>query len=62
MRKCDKRLPQSSALGSYTWRVESNNCEFTADFAHAWTIRDGRAIAFHEYTDTPPAPTPIKKP
>lgn len=40
------------ALGNYTWRVKTNNREFTADFAHAWTIRDGKVISFHEYTDT----------
>jgi ketosteroid isomerase-like protein len=40
------------ALGSYTWRVKANNREFSSDFAHAWTIRDGKLIAFHEYTDT----------
>jgi ketosteroid isomerase-like protein len=40
------------ALGSYTWRVKSNNREFTSDFAHAWTIRDGKATAFQEYMDT----------
>jgi ketosteroid isomerase-like protein len=25
---------------------------FSGDFAHAWTIRDGKVVAFHEYTDT----------
>lgn len=40
------------APGSYTWRVKANNREFSSDFAHAWTIRDGKLIAFHEYTDT----------
>ena len=40
------------ALGSYTWRVKANSREFSGDFAHAWTIRDGRATEFHEYTDT----------
>jgi ketosteroid isomerase-like protein len=40
------------ALGSYTWRVKANNREFSGDFAHAWTIRDGKVVAFHEYTDT----------
>jgi ketosteroid isomerase-like protein len=39
-------------LGSYAWRVKSSGREFSGDFAHAWTIRDGKAIAFHEYTDT----------
>ncbi len=40
------------ALGSYEWRVKANNREFGGDFAHAWTIRDGKAVEFHEYTDT----------
>lgn len=40
------------ALGSYEWRVKANGREFGGDFAHAWTIRDGRVVAFHEYTDT----------
>jgi ketosteroid isomerase-like protein len=40
------------ALGSYAWRVKANNREFRSDFAHAWTIRDGKVIAFHEYMDT----------
>jgi ketosteroid isomerase-like protein len=40
------------ALGKYAWRVKANNREFTSDFAHAWTIRDGKVITFHEYMDT----------
>ncbi|HYJ88561.1 MAG TPA: nuclear transport factor 2 family protein [Pyrinomonadaceae bacterium] len=40
------------ALGTYTWRVRSTKREFTGDFAHAWTFRDGKVIRFHEYTDT----------
>jgi ketosteroid isomerase-like protein len=40
------------ALGSYSWRVKATNRDFSSDFAHAWTIRDGKLIAFHEYTDT----------
>lgn len=40
------------ALGSYEWRVTANGREFGGDFAHAWTIRDGKIIVFHEYTDT----------
>lgn len=40
------------ALGSYSWRVRSNGQEFGGDFAHAWTIRDGKAVAFQEYMDT----------
>lgn len=40
------------ALGSYEWRVIANGREFSGEFAHAWTIRDGKVVAFHEYTDT----------
>ena len=34
------------------WRVKSNSREFGGDFAHAWIIRDGKVVEFHEYTDT----------
>lgn len=40
------------SLGSYEWRVKATSREFSGDFAHAWTIRDGKVISFHEYTDT----------
>lgn len=40
------------ALGSYEWRVKTNGREFSGDFAHAWTIREGKVAEFHEYTDT----------
>lgn len=40
------------ALGSYEWRIKSTGREFSGDFAHAWTIRDGKLASFHEYTDT----------
>jgi uncharacterized protein len=40
------------SLGSYEWRVKATNREFSGEFAHVWTIRDGKAVAFHEYTDT----------
>src|SRR5712691_447817 len=40
------------ALGSYEWRVKATSREFSGDFAHAWNIRDGKVVDFHEYTDT----------
>jgi hypothetical protein len=40
------------ALGSYDWRVKATGREFHGEFAHVWAIRGGKAIAFHEYTDT----------
>ncbi len=40
------------SLGSYHWRVKSTNREFGGDFAHVFTIRNGKVAGFHEYTDT----------
>lgn len=39
-------------LGSYEWRVKANGREFGGDFAHVWTISEGKATAFQEYMDT----------
>ena len=40
------------SLGYYQWRVKSTGREFEGDFAHVFTIRNGKIVAFHEYTDT----------
>jgi ketosteroid isomerase-like protein len=40
------------SLGSYDWRVKSNSREFGGDFAHVFTVRDGKIADFHEYMDT----------
>jgi uncharacterized protein len=40
------------ALGSYSWRVIATGREFGCDFAHVWTISDGKATEFQEYMDT----------
>jgi ketosteroid isomerase-like protein len=40
------------SLGFYQWRVKSTGREFEGDFAHVFTIRNGKIVAFHEYTDT----------
>lgn len=40
------------ALGHCHWRVRSTGREFASDFAHDFTVRDGRIVAFHEYLDT----------
>lgn len=40
------------ALGHYAWHVKSTGREFGGDFAHVFTIRDGKVIRFHEYMDT----------
>ncbi len=40
------------SLGQYTWRIKSSGREYGGDFAHVFTIRDGRIAGFHEYMDT----------
>jgi ketosteroid isomerase-like protein len=40
------------SLGSYDWRVRATGHEFTSDFAHVFTFRDGKVVAFQEFTDT----------
>jgi len=40
------------SLGFYHWRVKSTGREFSGDFCHVFTTRDGKITTFHEYTDT----------
>lgn len=40
------------SLGHYMWRVKSNSREYGGDFAHVFTISDGKISGFHEYMDT----------
>lgn len=40
------------ALGRYTWRVKSTEREYGGDWAHVFTVRDGRISGFQEYMDT----------
>jgi ketosteroid isomerase-like protein len=40
------------ALGTYNWRVKSNGKEYGGDWAHVFTVRDGRIEGFHEYMDS----------
>lgn len=40
------------SLGNYEWRVKANGRTFEGDFAHVFTIGNGKVVAFHEYTDT----------
>lgn len=40
------------ALGRYSWRVRATGREFSSDFAHVCTIRNGKIVRFHEYMDT----------
>ena len=40
------------ALGHYLWHVESTGREWESDFAHVFSVRDGKIARFQEYTDT----------
>ena len=40
------------ALGYYSWRVKATGREYEGDWAHVFTIRDGKIAGFQEYTDT----------
>ena len=39
-------------LGTYRWRVKKNGREYGGDWAHVFTVRDGRIAGFHEYMDS----------
>lgn len=40
------------SLGHYRWRVKDTGREFASDFAHAFTISDGKITGFREYFDS----------
>jgi ketosteroid isomerase-like protein len=40
------------AFGHYEGRVRATNKPFSIDWVMAWRFRDGKAVAFREYTDT----------
>jgi ketosteroid isomerase-like protein len=40
------------ATGDYKWRVKKNGREYGGDWAHVFTVRDGKIVGFHEYMDT----------
>lgn len=40
------------ALGRYTGTHKGSGKPLDAQFAHAWTVRDGKVMEFQQYTDT----------
>jgi uncharacterized protein len=40
------------ALGKYSGTYKETGKSFRADFAHVWTIREGKAVRFLQYVDT----------
>ena len=49
------------SLGYYQWRVKATRREFESDFAHVFTIRNGKIAAFAEYTDTAACAAPYQR-
>jgi uncharacterized protein len=39
-------------LGHFLMRIKSTGREFGSDWAHVWTVRDGKVTGFYEYVDT----------
>lgn len=39
-------------LGHYKWRVKATGRTAECDYAHAFTLRNGKVASFQEYTDT----------
>jgi uncharacterized protein len=48
-------------LGQYQWRVKATGQEYGGDWAHVFTVRDGKIVGFHEYTDTAAAANAYQK-
>ena len=40
------------SLGHYRWRVKDTGREFASNFAHVFTIRDGKVTGFREFFDS----------
>lgn len=38
--------------GRYTGKVKATGADLDAQFAHVWTLRDGKIVQFQQYTDT----------
>lgn len=39
-------------LGDYEWTVRSNGFEFSGEWAHVFTVRDGKILSFRQMLDT----------
>ena len=40
------------ALGRYRWRVKATGREIASEFAHVFTVTNGRIVRFQEFMDT----------
>lgn len=39
-------------LGQYEWRVKTTGRNFSSDFAHVYTVKNGKITSMQEFTDT----------
>jgi ketosteroid isomerase-like protein len=49
------------AQGRYRWRHKESGREYGGEWAHVFTIRGGKVVAFQEYTDTAAAAAAFQK-
>lgn len=57
-------IPQGEkvvVLGNFRWRVKSTGNEYGGDWAHVFTLRDGKIVKFKEYMDTAAASRAYQK-
>ena len=47
--------------GHYAWRVKANGRSYESDFAHVFTLRNGKIVGFQEYFDTAVAAAAYQK-
>ena len=40
------------ALGHYSWTIRRTGRTYASEWAHAFTLREGRVVKFREYSDT----------
>ncbi len=40
------------SLGNYSGKYKATGKSFRTHFAHVWTLRNGKAVKFQQYTDT----------
>lgn len=49
------------ALGNYQWKAKESGKQFGGEWAHVFTVRNGKIASFHEYMDTAAAAKAYKK-
>jgi len=49
------------AVGDYEWRVKATGKSFKSNFAHVFTLRDGKVTGFQEFLDSAAAAEAYRK-